>query len=271
MQCLRVGRACQLSMFAGMRRASSAGLAAGNDRLLMLQGGFSSVFEAQSRDDLQSEIVSFARGLGFDTVSAITVIDHLLADSEFIAIDNAPSAYREVSEDGGESARDPVMRHCKKKSVPIIWDQTTYISAGESDMWEKQATFGYRTGICLALHLPEGRQFVLGGDRDRPLPSASQELTRMVADLQLFAVLAQDAALRVLLPPVPDTVAVSLTPRELEGLRWTMEGKTAWEVGNILGISERTAVLHLTNATHKLDCVNKHQAVLKALRLKLIF
>ena len=62
-----------------------------------------------------------------------------------------------------------------------------------------------------------------------------------------------------------------LTPRELEALRWTMDGKTAWEVGAILGISERTAVLHLTNATHKLDCVNKHQAVLKALRLKLIF
>jgi len=28
--------------------------------------------------------------------------------------------------------------------------------------------------------------------------------------------------------------------------------------------------LHVNNATHKLDCVNKHQAVLKALRLGLI-
>lgn len=49
-----------------------------------------------------------------------------------------------------------------------------------------------------------------------------------------------------------------------------MEGKTAWEVGTILGISERTAVLHVNNAMHKLGCVNKHQAVLKALRLGLI-
>ena len=49
-----------------------------------------------------------------------------------------------------------------------------------------------------------------------------------------------------------------------------MEGKTAWEVGDLLGISERTAALHVNNATHKLDCVNKHQAVLKALRLGLI-
>jgi DNA-binding CsgD family transcriptional regulator len=56
----------------------------------------------------------------------------------------------------------------------------------------------------------------------------------------------------------------------LEALRWTMDGKTAWEVGNILGITERTAVLHVSNAMHKLGCSTKHQAVLKALRLGLI-
>ena len=49
-----------------------------------------------------------------------------------------------------------------------------------------------------------------------------------------------------------------------------MDGKTAWEVGNALGITERTAVLHVNNATHKLGCVSKHQAVLKALRLGLL-
>ena len=96
------------------------------------------------------------------------------------------------------------------------------------------------------------------------------ELTRVVADLQLFAVHAQDAAVRILTPMSADPEVPMLTPRELETLRWTMEGKTAWEVGNVLGITERTAALHLNNASHKLGCVNKHQAVLKALRLGLI-
>ena len=35
-------------------------------------------------------------------------------------------------------------------------------------------------------------------------------------------------------------------------------------------ITERTAVLHVNNAMHKLDCTSKHQAVLRALRLGLI-
>jgi DNA-binding CsgD family transcriptional regulator len=102
------------------------------------------------------------------------------------------------------------------------------------------------------------------------VPADPGELTRMVADLQLFAVHAQDAALRILVPSPADPSVPSLTPRELEALRWTMEGKTAWEVGDVLGIAERTAVLHVNNATHKLGCVNKHQAVLKALRLGLL-
>lgn len=92
----------------------------------------------------------------------------------------------------------------------------------------------------------------------------------MVAELQLFAAFAQDAALRVLLTPIEPNRVRCMTARELECLRWTVEGKTAWEVGRILGISEQTAVRHLNNATHKLACVNKHHAVVKALRLGLI-
>ncbi|MBL8350679.1 MAG: LuxR family transcriptional regulator [Burkholderiaceae bacterium] len=236
----------------------------------MLQRGFTSVLHAGSRDDFRSEVVRFTQALGFSTVSAMAVVDHSVGRSEFVAIDNAPPGYAEAINDVPSMRRDPVMQHCRRHSVPIIWDQDTYTSQGLGELWEEQARFGYRTGIAMALHLPEGRHFALGVERDQPLPSDGGELTRLVADLQLFAVHAQDAALRVLSPAPRQPERPSLTPRELEALRWTMEGKTAWEVGAILGISERTAVLHVTNAMHKLDCASKHQAVLKALRLGLI-
>ena len=61
----------------------------------MLQGGFSSVLKAGSRAELLTEIVGFTHRLGFETVSATTIIDHFRGASEFIAIDNTPSAYRE--------------------------------------------------------------------------------------------------------------------------------------------------------------------------------
>lgn len=236
----------------------------------MLQDGYLSVLESRNRDEFLGQVVRFTRQLGFETVSATTVIDHFLGESEFITVDNTPANYREVFENIGLGRQDPVMQHCKHQSVPIIWNRDTYVGVGQADQWDEQARFGYHTGIAMALHLPEGRHFFLGVDRDQSLPRDRSELTRLVADLQLFAVHAQEAALRIMMPAPLDSDAPSLTPREVESLRWTMDGKTAWEVGNVLGISERTAVLHINNAMHKLGCVNKHQAVLKALRLGLI-
>lgn len=236
----------------------------------MLQGGFSEVMASRNVNELEGELVAFTKRLGFDTMAATVVIDHLLGEAEFISVDNTPRAYKDAFKNPTNGRRDPVMQHCKRQSVPIIWDQATYVQNGQGDKWEEQSRFGMSNGICLALHMPEGRHFILGVERDQPVPSDAAELTRLVADLQLFAVCAQDAALRILLPGSPDPTLPSLTPRELESLRWTMEGKTAWEVGSVLGITERTAALHVNNATHKLGCVNKHQAVLKALRLGLL-
>lgn len=228
------------------------------------------MLQARDRDEFRDEVVRFGRALGFDMVSAVAVIDHGIGRSEFVVVDNTPQEFLGVFNDPRAMQRDPVMQHCKRQSLPIIWDQGTYTSQGQGELWEEQARYGYQTGIAMALHLPEGKHFMLGVDRDRALPSDRHELTRVVADLQLFAVHALDAAMRVLVPGPVSPDAPSLTPRELEAMRWTMDGKTAWEVGSILGITERTAVLHLNNAMRKLGCVNKHQAVLKALRLGLI-
>lgn len=236
----------------------------------MLPGGYSAVMQAHSRDDFRDQVIRFARDLGFDLVSAMTVVDHGLNRSDFFVVNNAPQDYAEAADDLKQARLDPVMQHCKRQTVPIVWDQKTYVEQGAGAMWERMARFGYHTGIAMALHLPEGRHFQLGVDRDQALPGDPRELQRMVADLQLFAVHAQEAALRLFLPGVLEQERPALTPRELEALRWTMEGKTAWEVGSILGISERTAVLHVNNAMHKLGCTSKHQAVLKALRLGLI-
>ena len=154
--------------------------------------------------------------------------------------------------------------------MPIIWTQKTYLDNGAIDLWDLQAQFGYRNGIAMALHLPDGRHFTIGVERDQALPEDAGELTRMVADLQLFAVHAQDTAMRILVSASLQPECPALTPREMEVLRWTMDGKTAKAIGLLLKITERTAVQHLQNAMVKLNVNSKHLAVLKALRLGLI-
>lgn len=62
----------------------------------------------------------------------------------------------------------------------------------------------------------------------------------------------------------------SLTVKEKEVLQWVMAGKTSWEVGRILSMSERTVKFHLHNIYTKLNVVNRAQAVTMASKLRLV-
>lgn len=57
-----------------------------------------------------------------------------------------------------------------------------------------------------------------------------------------------------------------LTPRQVECLRWVRDGKTAWEIGAILGLSARTVEEHLSNACRALGVRSRVQAVITASR-----
>ena len=236
----------------------------------MLQGDYQSVLEATNLDQFRSVVIRFAQQLGFDKVSAMVAVDRLGGEPEFVAVHNASLAYLQTFENLNLGKRDPIAQHCKRNTVPIMWGQRTYLDSNSAELWERQAQFGYRNGIAMALHLPEGRHFMLGVDRDQALPTDGLELTRIVADLQLFAVHAQDTALRILVSEDARPELPALTPRELDVLRWTMDGKVTHEISAQLGIGDRTTVFHLQNAMLKLNCNSKHVAVVKALRLGLI-
>jgi DNA-binding CsgD family transcriptional regulator len=110
---------------------------------------------------------------------------------------------------------------------------------------------------------------MVGVDRDQPLPNDPGDVARMTAELSLFTVHAQDTALRLFDGPAR-AEHHPLSKRELEVLRWTVEGHTAQQAGDRLGIAERTVNMHSRHAIKKLGYASKHQAVLKALRLGLI-
>ena len=230
------------------------------------------VSEARDINVLKSRLLSFAYDLDFGMMSATLVVDRpASAKPVFTTIGNLPAAYLEASGKDSSVKRDPVMQRLKRSSVPFIYSHDTYLDAGVVDLWEEQARFGFKTGVAVALHLPPGdKHFLLGFDRDRPLPSDEGELTQLLASLQLMAVHAQDAAVRLMATPETIKSAVTLSPREREVLRWTMEGKTAWEVGEIVGISEATVNYHVVRAMRKLEAATKHQAALKAMSLGLL-
>ncbi|HUP07742.1 MAG TPA: LuxR family transcriptional regulator [Caldimonas sp.] len=239
-----------------------------------MEPDFLAVLQSGDRSEYQERVIAFTRRLGFDHVSAALITDTPSGTASFDTVHNTPDGYLEAFLKNGKD--DPVMQHCKRSSLPIIWDQSTYLRVNRTDKWESQAQFGYRCGIAVAMHLPDGRHYLVGIDRDQPMPSDSCEVTRIVTALHAFTAHAHEAAVRVLRvgnaraeEPVLARDPV-LTARELEALRWTVDGRTAHEIGELLHISERTVAIHLIRATRKLGCRNKLHAAVVAVRRGLI-
>lgn len=226
---------------------------------------------AKDRASFEAGLVAMAQSLEFEIASAAIAVDRPGLPPIFEMVGNTPKGWSEASRDPADAARDPVMRRMRNSGLPFAYDQRLYVDEGAGDLWEAQAPYGYRTGLAFAMHLPGSRHFLLGVDRSRSLPAAQDSANRLVADICLLAVHAQEAAFRVLLdegpPPAP---AQRLTAREIEVLNWTKEGKSAWAVGQILNMSEATVQAHLRNVRRKMGVSSKHQAILRAISLGLI-
>lgn len=61
-----------------------------------------------------------------------------------------------------------------------------------------------------------------------------------------------------------------LSNREVACLHWSSLGKTSWETGLILGVTERTVNFHIGNACNKLGVNSRRAAVAIAVRRGLL-
>lgn len=231
---------------------------------------YEQVSQAADLTSFRQGLIDFANDLDFGLVVGLMVVEHRGpgAKTEYHAVGNTPDAFLEIQKDNSYAKRDPVHQRLMNLTKPLIYDQAFYAEAGAGELWEMYAPFGYRTGVAVGVQMPGYRRLLLGVDREDPLPKDPIKLNRMIADLQLLAVHAQDAAGRLWSPK--RSTQLELPPRQLEILKLSMEGKSAWVVGSLLGISENTVNYHMKQLFKSLDVSTKHQAVLKAMELGII-
>jgi DNA-binding CsgD family transcriptional regulator len=228
------------------------------------------VLHATTVKDFVTISAEVGHSMGFRTMAAMVVIDHSPHLSEFQMVTNAPCDWLPTFEDANSAKLDPVAQHCKRSSSAIVWDQTTYVDAGRSDFWEHQASFGYRSGIGVGLHLPRGRHFAFGFDSDERSCASRRAKLGLTLDFLTFVSYAQAAAFDLCIPYAEGRRPSVLAKGELEALRRSMDGLTDWEVGNAMGISETEVLLRLRRATMKLGCTTQYEAALRAIKLGLV-
>lgn len=71
-------------------------------------------------------------------------------------------------------------------------------------------------------------------------------------------------------PPEGVVAPVQLSEREIETLTWAARGKTSAEIAQIIGLTKATVDAHLDYARAKLGAATRTQAVVEAVRKRLI-
>ncbi len=228
------------------------------------------VLHAKTVKDFVRISGEFGQSMGFHTMGSVVITDHSPDLSEFQSVTNAPPDWMPAFQDLELARLDPVLQHCKLSSSPIVWDQGTYVAAGQPDLWDHQAAYGYQSGIGVAIHLPRGRHFVFGFDSDERSCATRRAKLGLTLDFQTFVSHAQAAAFDLCIPYTGSRRVNMLATGELDALRRSMDGLTDWEVGDAMGISEKEVLLRLRRAMTKLGCTTKYEAAIRAIRLGLV-
>lgn len=220
-------------------------------------------------DELRRAVGEYAKRLGFH--SWVYAANPNGQRAQPYILSAYPAAWLERYFEKGYMGIDPVVTHCRDHATPLIWNADGPVGkAGPNHpaFFNDAADFGLKVGISAPVHglgCQWGLLSVAGSEEKTDRRTQLYQL----ANVQLLATFTHEAGHRFATTPQTG-VNVHLTARELECLRWAAEGKTGWEIGRLLGISERTVVFHVENAAHKLGVFGRRQAVARAIALHLI-
>lgn len=158
---------------------------------------------------------------------------------------------------------DPVIAKVLGDPEPFEWGPgvvPSTLSPQQLELLEDAAFFGIRYGFTIPIHDGRGAIAAITYASHERGPTFRLCIEQNGRVLQLMALYFHAHARRKL---ITDRLVdgVALSPRELECLEWAARGKSARDIGQILGITRRTTAFHLDNAKAKLGVRSICQAV----------
>ena len=154
--------------------------------------------------------------------------------------------------------KDPIVKLALEKNNQIITWQDAYANTDTAGKeFARQASkFGLTHGYAIG----QARHKVT---RTASVASITYKPDNLSADQHFY--------IKQILPHLNEILTrpgflrfPDLTSQELVVLKWASIGKSNWEIGTIMGITERTVRFHCTNIYKKLNVNNKANAVTKA-------
>lgn len=230
-----------------------------------------SLMNCNSVEELHTTATTVTREMGFEHfLYGVQVNTSLTRPYRFI-LSCYPEEWRKHYDAEGYANIDPTVAHCAKTAIPIIWKNEIFKGRREARVRSEARDCGLVSGASFPVHGGRGEAAMLSLATSRESREAQNDILEILGKAQLFTGYLHEAVQKIVLSNGPLPIKrISLTEREQECLLWAAEGKTGWEIANIVSISERTVTFHLQNAAQKLGVVNRQQAISRALSMGLI-
>jgi len=177
-----------------------------------------------------------------------------------------PDDWYQLYNDKGYALRDPAAQAVALNLLPYTWSdvqQKMSIPGTDKVVFDEARSWQMHDGFCIPVRSLDGLQAVvtLAGQIVDISESAK-------AALHLMAIYAYAKVIELSSSGAKHRPAQRLTRRERECTIWIAAGKSTWEIGLILGLSEQTVASYVKSAMHKLNVITRAQLVADALRLQ---
>ena len=222
-------------------------------------------------DDIAKIIMDYISQFGLDSYCLGGLPDpNEHNHTDFVMLNRWPGEWLQIYADNEYIFKDPVVKSIRSRTEPLIWAKDNYsnLDSDAKKVLNEGSEFGLRSGCTIPIFSTHGFQSCM------TFCSTSQQIEippRSSAALHLLAIYAHGKFASILSkddekPPENP----HLSNRELECLKWASTGKTSWEIGEILGISDRTVETYFASIRKKMDTYSTVQSVAEAIRIRLL-
>lgn len=162
---------------------------------------------------------------------------------------------------------DPVVQKIHAARGAFRWSDACdprQMSRAERDFFESCRELGVHSGITIPMRGPARETDLISlSFRERGTPPVDKAGYVYMICVQYWLKYCELADGRY-------PGEAGLTAQEVECLKWCKEGKTNWEIGEILGISQKTVEFHVGNTMKKLGASNRITAVIIGIKSGII-
>lgn len=219
-------------------------------------------------EELSQVIQRIFEDMGFPLWAYQTRSEVVLENPEPILVHNFPKKWEDYYVNNNCSDIDPVIVHGQNLTRPFRWSNLTgqvELTKQENEFQDIAEDHGMRDGLAIPIIGANGRISMLSLTTDLQ-KSELDNIFNAHADQILALSFAFHSIAKDFIRD--DNLVIKrpmLTERERECMLWTAKSKSSWEIGKILGISERTVVFHIENAKKKFGVTNKYHLIIRAI------